>query len=162
MLFGSPNVGKSAIFNQLTGSYVAVSNYPGTTVEVARGQARVGDTLLEVVDCPGAYSLTPFSEDERVARDMLLDDPPELVLHVVDAKNLRRALPLTFQLIEAGAPLALDLNIIDEAARAGLSFDPERLSTDLGLPLWMIPVGLLVSLGCLFVIGKLSEPRTVD
>ncbi len=134
MLFGSPNVGKSAIFNQLTGSYVAVSNYPGTTVEVARGQARVGDTLLEVVDCPGAYSLTPFSEDERVARDMLLDDPPGLLLHVVDAKNLSRALPLTFQLIEAGAPLALDLNIIDEAARAGLSFDPERLSTDLGIP----------------------------
>jgi ferrous iron transport protein B len=134
LLFGSPNVGKSVIFSELTGVYAVVSNYPGTTVEVTRGQARIGDTLLDVVDSPGAYSLTPFSEEERVARDLLLDEPPDLVLHVIDAKNLSRALPLTLQLIEAGVPLALDLNIMDEAARAGMSVDIERLSADLGVP----------------------------
>ncbi len=134
ILFGSPNVGKSVIFNQLTSMYVVVSNYPGTTVEVARGNARVGERLLEVVDSPGAYSLTPFSEEERVARDLLLDEPPDLVLHVADAKALHRSLPLTFQLIEAGIPLALDLNIIDEATRAGFRVDTEKLAADLGVP----------------------------
>ncbi|UCC69802.1 MAG: ferrous iron transport protein B [Armatimonadota bacterium] len=132
-LFGSPNVGKSVIFNQLTGVYTVISNYPGTTVEVARGQARIGEMLLEVVDSPGAYSLTPFSEEERVARDLLLDEPADLVLHVMDAKNLRRSLPLTLQLIEAGVPVALDVNIIDEATRAGFRVDTETLSTDLGV-----------------------------
>ncbi len=134
VLFGSPNVGKSVIFNQLTGVYAVVSNYPGTTVEVARGEARIGDVLLEIVDSPGAYSLAPLSEDERVARDLLADDPPDMVLHVIDAKNLRRALPLTFQLLEAGIPVAVNLNVIDEAERAGLSVDTDRLSADLGVP----------------------------
>jgi ferrous iron transport protein B len=134
MLFGSPNVGKSVIFSELTGVYAVVSNYPGTTVEVARGQARIADVLLDVVDTPGAYSLTPFSEEERVARDLLIDEPTDLVLHVIDAKNLSRALPLTLQLIEAGVPVALDLNIMDEAARAGLSVDTDKLSADLGVP----------------------------
>ncbi len=134
VLFGSPNVGKSVIFNQLTGSYAVVSNYPGTTVEVARGRSRIGDVLLEVVDSPGTYSLTPLSQDEQVARDLLLNEPPDLLVHVVDAKNLRRMLPLTFQLIEAGLPLVLDLNIIDEATRAGMQVDVAALSRRLGLP----------------------------
>ncbi len=133
-LFGSPNVGKSAIFNQLTGAYTVVSNYPGTTVEVARGRVRVGDVLLELCDCPGSYSLVPSSEDERVARDLLLEEQADLVVHVADAIHLRRMLPLTLQLIEAGLPVALDLNIVDEAARAGLHVDPDRLGRDLGIP----------------------------
>jgi ferrous iron transport protein B len=133
-LFGSPNVGKSAIFNQLTGSYAVVSNYPGTTVEVTRGRARVGDVLLEVLDSPGAYSLAPFSEEEGVSQQLLLDDPPDLVLHVVEAKHLRRMLPLTLQLVEAEIPLALDVNIVDEAARAGLAVDVAALSRELRLP----------------------------
>ena len=134
VLFGAPNVGKSVIFNRLTGSYAVVSNYPGTTVEVSRGHARVGDVLLEVIDSPGTYSLSPMSEDERVARDLLLEQRPDVVLHVVEAKNLARALPLTLQLAEAGLAVALDLNIMDEAARAGLEVDLEALSRKLGLP----------------------------
>jgi ferrous iron transport protein B len=134
MLVGSPNVGKSVVFNQLTGRYAVVSNYPGTTVEVCRGRARIGDVLVDVIDTPGTYSLAPFSEDERVTQTMLMEQPPDLVVHVMDARSLRRLLPLTLQLIEAGRPVALDVNIIDEAERAGLTIDPGRLSADLGLP----------------------------
>ena len=134
VLVGSPNVGKSVIFNDLTGRYTVVSNYPGTTVEVCRGQARVGDVLLEVVDSPGSYSLAAVSEDEQVTQRLLMEERSDVVVHVVDAKSLRRMLPLTFQLIEAGAPLAVDVNIIDEAERAGLSVEPEVLAEELGLP----------------------------
>lgn len=134
VLVGSPNVGKSVIFNDLTGRYTVVSNYPGTTVEVCRGQARVGDVLLEVVDSPGSYSLAAVSEDEQVTQRLLMEERADVVVHVVDAKSLRRMLPLTFQLIEAGAPLAVDVNIIDEAERAGLSVEPEVLAEELGLP----------------------------
>jgi ferrous iron transport protein B len=145
MLVGAPNVGKSVIFNQLTGSYVVVSNYPGTTVEIARGKAGVGEVALDVLDSPGAYSLVPLSQEERVTLDLLLDDPPDLVLHVVDAKNLPRMLPLTFQLIEAGVPVALDVNIVDEAERAGITVDSDALSNDLGLP--VIPTAAVDGVG---------------
>src|SRR5574340_221094 len=134
VLFGSPNVGKSLIFNQLTGAYAVVSNYPGTTVEVTRGRARIGETALEISDWPGSYSLAPFSEDERVAQDMLFDEQSDLVLHVIDAKHLRRMLPLTLQLLETGLPVAVDVNVIDEADRLGLSVDTEALEADLGVP----------------------------
>jgi ferrous iron transport protein B len=134
ILMGSPNVGKSVVFNHLTGRYAVVSNYPGTTVEVSRGHARIGDVLLEVLDSPGSYSLAPFSEDERVTQTLLMEEPLDLVVHVADAKSLRRMLPLTFQLIEAGLPLVLDVNMIDEAQRAGLTLEAGRLAEDLGLP----------------------------
>jgi len=134
MLVGPPNVGKSVIFNELTGTYAVVSNYPGTTVEVSRGQTRIGDTRIDVLDSPGAYSLAPISEDERVTQQLLMDEPVDLVLHVVDAKNLRRMLPMTFQLIEAGMPLALDVNIIDEVERSGHTINADCLSEDLDLP----------------------------
>ena len=134
VLFGSPNVGKSVVFNHLTGSYAVVSNYPGTTVEIARGRARLGDVDLDILDSPGAYSLATLSEDEQVSQALLFAEPPDLVLHVVDAKQLGRMLPLTLQLIEAGLTVALDVNIIDEAARAGLTVDADALAEALGVP----------------------------
>ncbi len=134
MLVGSPNVGKSVIFNELTGRYAVVSNYPGTTVEVCRGQARAGEVLLEIVDSPGAYSLASASEEERVTQRLLMDGGVDVVVHVVEAKSLARMLPLTFQLVEAEVPLVLDINIIDEAERAGLSVEPQVLAEELGLP----------------------------
>jgi len=134
ILVGSPNVGKSVIFNDLTGRYAVVSNYPGTTVEVTRGQARVGDVLLEIIDSPGSYSLAAVSEDEQVTQRLLMEERADVVVHVVDAKSLGRMLPLTFQFIEAGAPLVVDVNIIDEAERAGLSVEPGVLGEELGLP----------------------------
>ena len=133
-IVGSPNVGKSVIFNALTGSYVTVSNYPGTTVEVSRGKGKLEGKEYEVIDTPGMYSLLPITEEERVARSILLEEQPMVVIQVVDAKNLERMLPFTFQLIEAGLPIVLNLNIMDEAEQLGLSIDTGRLQEELGIP----------------------------
>ena len=134
VLVGSPNVGKSATFNALTGAYVTVSNYPGTTVEVSRGRATVGGRTYEVIDTPGLYGLVPTSDDERVARRILLDERAAAVVHIVDAKNLSRMLPLTLQLIEMGLPVILVLNMADEAQSLGFTFDTDALSRSLGVP----------------------------
>jgi ferrous iron transport protein B len=135
-IVGQPNVGKSLLFNRLTGTYVTVSNYPGTTVEVARGHVRMpccGGTL-DLVDTPGLFNLMPTSEEERVTRRILFDERPGLILNVVDAKNLTRMLPLTLQLIEAGLPVILDLNMMDEAELHGLDIDLYGLENALGIP----------------------------
>ncbi|MCL4474752.1 MAG: ferrous iron transport protein B [Nitrospirae bacterium] len=134
ILAGSPNVGKSVIFNYLTGKYVTVSNYPGTTVEVTRGKGKFGDEEFEIIDTPGMYSLLPITEEERVARSVLLEESPEAVLQVVDAKNLERMLHLTLQLIEAELPVVLDLNLMDEAERLGVRIDINLLEKELGIP----------------------------
>ncbi len=133
-LVGSPNTGKSVMFHNLTGSYATVSNYPGTTVEVTRGKGKIGNLEVEIVDTPGTYALLPITEDERVARSILIKERPDIVLQLVDAKNLERMLPFTFQLIEAGLPLILDLNMIDEAEKLGIKIDVKRLEEELGIP----------------------------
>jgi len=133
-IVGSPNVGKSLIFNCLTGAYVTVSNYPGTTVGVSRGKAKVGGEELEVIDTPGMYSLLPITGEEQVARSILLEEKPDVILHVVDAKNLERMLPFTIQLIEAGLPIVLNLNMMDETEAAGIEIDVKRLEESLGIP----------------------------
>lgn len=134
VIVGSPNVGKSVLFNALTGAYVTVSNYPGTTVEVARGKGRLGEWEVGVLDTPGMYRLLPLTEEERVARDILLTERPDVVVHVIDAKNLERMLPMTLQLIEAGLPLIVDLNLMDEAERLGVQVDVAALEQALGVP----------------------------
>lgn len=134
VLVGNPNVGKSVIFNALTGRYVTVSNYPGTTVEILRGRAELGGRAVEVIDTPGIYSLLPITDEERVARSILTHEKPDLILHVVDAKNISRMLPLTLQLMELEVPMILVLNIMDEAERAGIRIDVERLEAILGIP----------------------------
>jgi ferrous iron transport protein B len=133
-LVGNPNVGKSVLFNALTGAYVTVSNYPGTSVEVARGNAVIDGRSFEVIDTPGMYSILPITEEERVARAILLNERPYLVMHVLDARNLERMLPMTLQLIEAELPVVLVVNIMDEAARLGLVIDLPLLSKRLGIP----------------------------
>jgi ferrous iron transport protein B len=134
ILVGNPNVGKSVVFNTLTGSYTTVSNYPGTSVEVSRGHCQVaGDDYL-VLDTPGMYSMLPITEEERVARRILLEESPHVVLHVVDARNLERMLPMTLQLIEAGLPVLLLINIMDEAERVGMKIDIPLLQEKLQIP----------------------------
>ena len=133
VLVGNPNVGKSALFGALTGKYVTVSNYPGTTVEVSRGVARTAAGRLEVVDTPGAASFLPFSEDERVTRDILLETPGASVIAVVDAKNLERGLGLALQLSEMEIPFVLALNMSDEARERGIRIDTAALSRILGV-----------------------------
>jgi ferrous iron transport protein B len=134
MIVGNPNVGKSVVFNQLTGAYVVVSNYPGTTVEVSRGHMKIDSISYEVVDTPGMYSLRPISEEEKVGRTLLLRERSDAVLHVIDAKNLERMLPFTLQLIEAGFPVILALNMMDEARKVGVHLDTNSLSTKLAIP----------------------------
>ena len=133
-LVGNPNTGKSVMFNNLTGSYATVSNYPGTTVEVTRGKGEFMGVPFEVVDTPGMYSIYSITEEERVARSILLNEKPDVVLQLVDAKNLERMLLMTFQLIEAGLPLIVVLNLLDEAEAAGIIIDLEGLSQMLGVP----------------------------
>jgi ferrous iron transport protein B len=133
LLIGNPNVGKSALFGLLTGKYVTVSNYPGTTVEVTYGNAMLNKTRSLVIDTPGVNSLVPMSEDEKVTRDMLLSDRAGVVVQVADTKNLRRGLLITLQLAEMEVPFILDLNMDDEAKSRGILVDQEKLSQILGI-----------------------------
>jgi Fe2+ transport system protein B len=131
LLVGQPNVGKSVVFGALTGTYVTVSNYPGTTVEITRGRARFGTDLWEVVDTPGTHNLVPMSEDEAVTRDLLVSERHDALVQVGDAKNLSRTLLLTLQIAELGVPFCLDLNMHDEARARGLRIDLEALGREL-------------------------------
>lgn len=132
ILVGNPNVGKSVVFSCLTGKYVTVSNYPGTTVEVSHGLADFNRSCA-VIDTPGVNSLIPRSEDERVTRDILLQEGEKVIIQVSDAKNLRRTLFLASQLAETGLPMVLDLNMADEAEEKGIEIDVQRLSQVLGI-----------------------------
>jgi ferrous iron transport protein B len=134
LLVGNPNVGKSVIFGALTGRYVTVSNYPGTTVEISRGNARLLNRRWQIVDTPGVNNLMPHSEDERVTRDILMEEGGQRIIQVADAKNLRRALLITSELLEMGLPMALVLNMEDEARSLGIQTDVRRLSEILGIP----------------------------
>ncbi len=133
-IVGSPNVGKSVMFNNLTRSYATVSNYPGTTVEVSRGKGKIGNEEFEIIDTPGMYSFLPLTEEERIARRILLNENPCVILHIIDAKNLERMLPLTLQFLEALLPTILVLNIMDEARNLGMSIDTAHLEKELNIP----------------------------
>lgn len=131
---GQPNSGKSTIFNLLTGARQHVANFPGITVEKKTGAYKSKDRRIELVDLPGTYSLTSYSLEERVSRDFLLHEKPDVVLDVADASNLERSLYLIFQLAEMGLPLVLALNMMDVAKRRGFEIDIERLSKEIGMP----------------------------
>ena len=135
ILIGNPNVGKSVIFNYLTGKYVTVSNYPGTTVEVTRGVLSGPQKHCQVVDTPGVNSLIPMSEDEKVTRDILLHEPPTHLIQVMDAKNIRRGLLISLQLLEMNLPFLVVLNMWDEAKSRGIGIQTQTLSKILGTPI---------------------------
>ncbi|MBU1627819.1 ferrous iron transport protein B [bacterium] len=131
---GNPNAGKTSIFNNLTGTIQSVGNYPGVTVEIKKGKKRWHDLDLEIIDLPGTYSLMPYSQEEIVARNFIIDDRPEVVIDVVDASNLERNLYLTVQLMEMGIPLVICLNMIDIANKQGIEIDYHKLSVLFGIP----------------------------
>jgi len=133
-LAGNPNSGKTTIFNGLTGARQHVANYPGVTVEVKEGSIRRDDLLLHFVDLPGTYSLAAYSPDEVAARNYLIGNRPDVVIHVVDSSNLERNLFLTVQLLELGIPLVIALNMSDVALSRGIAIDSGNLSTLLGVP----------------------------
>lgn len=134
ILVGNPNVGKSALFGALSGRYVEVSNYPGTTVDFITGWMQVDGARRQIFDSPGADTLSPISEDEAVTRDLLLDHPNSPVICVIDARNLLRGLVLLAQLAEFGREVIVALNMFDEAESSGFVIDTLKLSKTLGVP----------------------------
>jgi len=133
-LAGNPNVGKSSVFNWLTGMGVVTANYPGKTVEVQLATTRFKDEEIGVMDLPGTYAVGSTSEDQWVARRALLDADPDVVLAVVDATRLERNLYLPLQLLDLGFRVVIALNLVDEAWREGLRIDASRLGRLLGVP----------------------------
>ena len=133
-LVGQPNSGKSTLFNAVVGYRSLTSNFAGTTVEYTYGQARVGGSVLELVDLPGLYSLTPTSPVEEVSRDYLLRGDWDVVVNVVDASQLARSLELTLELLDLESPLVVCLNMMDEASRNGMAINTQALGAALGVP----------------------------
>jgi ferrous iron transport protein B len=157
ILVGNPNVGKSVIFGLLTGKYVTVSNYPGTTVVVSKAFSRFGGKKKYlVIDTPGTNSLIPQSEDERVTRDILLEENAEIVVQVADSKNLRRGLSISIQLSEMEIPFVLDINMIDEAQSRGIYIDTKKLGQLLGTE--VIPTVATRREGIHGIIKAISNP----
>lgn len=134
VLVGSPNVGKSVLFRNLTGIYATVSNYPGTTVEISTG--KMIDKHNTVIDTPGTNSLIPVSDDERITKRILIGSSPEVIVQVGDMKNLRRTLHLARQILMLfpKVPIILALNMEDEAEKLGIHVDTQKLSNCLGIP----------------------------
>jgi ferrous iron transport protein B len=133
-LIGNPNTGKSSIFNALTGAQQHVGNWPGKTVEKKSGTFTHAGREFELIDLPGAYSLSAFSAEESIAREALLELCPHLVIVVLDASNLERNLYLAVQVLEMGLPVVVALNMIDAAKARGLHIDTARLAQALGSP----------------------------
>ncbi|UQZ89312.1 ferrous iron transport protein B [Deltaproteobacteria bacterium Smac51] len=131
-LAGNPNAGKTSLFNKLTGLRAHVGNYPGVTVEQKWGEFTHNGRTVKVVDLPGTYSLNSYSLDERVARDFVINERPDLVVNVVDATNLERNLYLTLQFLELGLPTVIALNMMDLAGSKGINIDTGKLAQDLG------------------------------
>ena len=151
VLVGNPNVGKSVFFNQLTGLYVDVSNFPGTTVDISAGKYK--DYI--VMDTPGVYGVSSFNEEETVARDVILG--ADLILNIVDSVHLDRDLFLTKQLIDMGKPVIVALNMMDELQKNGINIDVKMLEELLGVP--VIPTAAARKTGMKAVLESLNQAR---
>lgn len=164
-LIGNQNCGKTTLFNQLTGSNQHVGNFPGVTVEKKEGVIRKTGHI--VVDLPGIYSLSPYTSEEIVTRDFLLNEKPDCIINIVDATNIERNLYLTLQLVELQIPMVLALNMMDEVAASGGSIDITELSQELGIP--VTPISASKNEGITELIDKLMKvgagrykPRRLD
>ncbi|MEA4989193.1 MAG: ferrous iron transport protein B [Anaerovorax sp.] len=136
-LIGNPNCGKTTLFNQLTGSNQHVGNFPGVTVEKKEGSIRKHKGVT-VIDLPGIYSLSPYTAEEVVTRDYLLQEKPDCIINIIDATSIERNLYLTLQLMELDLPMVLALNMMDEVRASGASIDISKLQEELGIP--VVPI----------------------
>ncbi len=144
-LAGNPNCGKTTLFNALTGSTAHVGNWPGVTVDKREGVYRGGEKPVKIVDLPGIYSLSPYTPEEVVSRNFILDGQPDGIINIVDATNLERNLYLTTQLLETDVPVVIALNMMDEVDKAGDRIDAQALEAALGVP--VVPVSALKGKG---------------
>jgi ferrous iron transport protein B len=134
LLVGNLNVGKTTLFNRLCGKRLKVSNFPGTSISIGRGTLSEAHVEFHLIDTPGINNIKPESEDEKITRDIMLDERPDMIAVVADGKNLRKSLLLTLQLAEYGTPLLLDINMMDEARQRGIRINTEKLSSLMGVP----------------------------
>ena len=137
-LAGNPNCGKTTLFNELTGSNQYVGNWPGVTVEKKEGGLKSHGQDVTVVDLPGIYSLSPYSAEEMVTRNFVIQENPDVIVDVVDATNIERNLYLTLQLAELGRPMVIALNMMDMLKSRGMEIDVQKLEHRLGIP--VVPV----------------------
>ena len=133
-LAGNPNSGKTTLFNALTGARHSVGNWPGVTVEKKQGKVKHKNDDIIAVDLPGTYSLSPYSLEEMIARNYIVEESPDVVVNIVDASNIERNLYLSMQLIELGKPVVIALNMMDIAERRGYKIDHEKLAEAVGVP----------------------------
>ncbi|MBR4934261.1 MAG: ferrous iron transport protein B, partial [Anaerotignum sp.] len=143
-LAGNQNCGKTTLFNQLTGSNQHVGNFPGVTVDQKMGEVR-GEKNCSVVDLPGIYSIRPYTAEEIVTRDFILNEKPDGIINIVDATNIERNLYLTLQLIEMHIPMVLALNMMDEVRNNGGTIDVQKMSEELGIP--VVPISAVKNEG---------------
>lgn len=155
-LIGNPNSGKTTLFNELTGASQHVGNWPGVTVEKKVGELRgVFGRAAHIVDLPGIYSLSPHSAEERVSRNFIIDEKPDVVINIIEATNIERSLFLTCQIAELGVPMVVTLNMMDEAKREGDTIDIKKLSSFLGLP--VVPITAIAGEGVVELVDALGE-----
>ncbi len=133
-LAGNPNCGKTTLFNSLTGSTAHVGNWPGVTVDKRDGVYKKGKENVAIVDLPGIYSLSPYTPEEVIARNYVLDENPDAIINIIDATNLERNLYLTTQLLETDVPMVIALNMMDEVEKNGDKIDTKKLENELGVP----------------------------
>ena len=130
-IVGNPNSGKTTLFNRLTGANHYVGNWAGVTVEKKEGYSNFKGQRINIIDLPGKYSLSTFSLEEKIARDYIINEKPDVIINVVSASNLERNLYLTMQLIEMKLPIVLAVNMIDELEKKGLEIDFKALEDKL-------------------------------
>ena len=160
LLMGNPNVGKSAVFNRLTGAKVTESNYPGTTVDYTKGYMRLEGKDVEIIDVPGTFSLEPKDKAEEVAVKMLKENRDSVIVCVIDSVKLERGLYLALEIIEEGYPVVIALNMWDVAEDKNIQIDVEKLEDILGVP--VVPTIAVSGEGIKELVSRIKEASTVD
>ena len=160
LLMGNPNVGKSAVFNRLTGAKVIESNYPGTTVDYTKGYMRLEGKEIEIIDVPGTFSLEPKDKAEEVAVKILRENKDSVVICVIDSTKLERGLYLAIEIIEEGYPVIIALNMWDIAKDKNIWIDIEKLQNILGVP--VVPTIAISGEGIKELISRIKEASPVD
>jgi len=160
LLMGHPNVGKSVVFNRLTGSNVTESNYPGTTIDYTKGYLRLEGEEVELIDVPGTFSLEPKDKAEEVAVKMLEENKDSVVVCVIDYSKIERGLYLALEIIEEGYPVIIALNMWDIARDKNIHIDIEKLGEILGVP--AIPTIAISGRGIKELVSRLNDTLPVD